>query len=176
MEEADLTIHHASEPLGERIIVKGRVLDEGGRPVPDTLVEIWQCNAAGRYHHAVDQHQAPLDPNFTGAGRCVTDAAGNYKFISIKPGAIPAQPSQRLAPGASTSPVRPLVPDAAGDADVLPRDPLFSSTIFNSVPIPRRASAWSASSIWRRQSRSGRWANFDIVLRGSKATRGYRHA
>ena len=78
-EEADLTKQHAGAPLGERIIVKGRVLDEGGRPVPNALVEIWQCNAAGRYRHAVDQHEAPLDPNFTGAGRCVTDAEGNYQ-------------------------------------------------------------------------------------------------
>src|SRR3954447_8902485 len=85
-EEADLTRQHAGEPQGERIIVTGRVLDEGGRPVPDTLVEVWQCNAAGRYRHVVDQHHAPLDPNFTGAGRCVTDAAGNYRFVSIKPG------------------------------------------------------------------------------------------
>jgi protocatechuate 3,4-dioxygenase beta subunit len=75
-EEADLTRQHAGEPLGERIIVKGRVLDEAGRPVPDTLIEIWQCNAAGRYIHQVDQHPAPLDPNFTGAGRVVTDANG----------------------------------------------------------------------------------------------------
>ena len=89
VEEADLTIHHASEPLGERIIVKGRVLDEGGRPVPNTLVEIWQCNAAGRYHHAVDQHDAPLDPNFTGAGQIVTNAEGGYRFLTIKPGAYP---------------------------------------------------------------------------------------
>jgi len=88
-EEADLTTQHAGEPLGERIIVKGRLLDEAGRPIPHSLVEIWQCNAAGRYIHVVDQHPAPLDPNFTGAGRCVTDAAGNYQFITIKPGAYP---------------------------------------------------------------------------------------
>jgi protocatechuate 3,4-dioxygenase, beta subunit len=87
--EADLTTQHAGEPLGERIIVKGRLLDEAGRPIPHSLVEIWQCNAAGRYIHVVDQHPAPLDPNFTGAGRCVTDAAGNYQFITIKPGAYP---------------------------------------------------------------------------------------
>jgi protocatechuate 3,4-dioxygenase beta subunit len=87
--EADLTRQHAGEPLGERIIVSGRVLDEAGRPVPDTLLEIWQCNAAGRYLHVVDQHPAPIDPNFTGAGRCVTDADGVYAFTTIKPGAYP---------------------------------------------------------------------------------------
>src|SRR6188474_3365035 len=85
-DEADLTIGHVGEPLGERIIFKGRVLDERGRAVPNSLVEIWQCNAAGRYIHAVDQHPAPLDPNFTGAGRCVTDANGVYRFVTIKPG------------------------------------------------------------------------------------------
>src|SRR5262245_62244972 len=82
-QEADLTRQHGAEPLGERIVVRGRVLDETGRPVPETLVEVWQCNAAGRYRHVVDQHPAPLDPNFTGAGRCVTDADGVYEFITI---------------------------------------------------------------------------------------------
>ena len=77
------------EPLGERIVVHGRVMDEFGRPIPHTLVEIWQANAAGRYIHKVDQHAAPLDPNFLGAGRCITDADGNYKFYTIKPGAYP---------------------------------------------------------------------------------------
>ncbi|VVE20037.1 protocatechuate 3,4-dioxygenase [Pandoraea morbifera] len=77
------------EPLGERMIVTGRVLDEGGRPVPNTLVELWQANACGRYVHKVDQHDAPLDPNFLGAGRALTDAQGRYKFLTIKPGAYP---------------------------------------------------------------------------------------
>ena len=88
-EEADLTRQHVGEPLGERIVVRGRVLDEGGRPVPESLIEIWQCNAAGRYRHEVDQHSAPLDPNFTGGGRTITDAGGNYRFITIKPGYYP---------------------------------------------------------------------------------------
>jgi len=77
------------EPLGERIIVTGRVTDEDGRPVRNTLLEIWQANAAGRYVHKVDQHDAPLDPNFLGAGRTLTDDDGRYTFISIKPGAYP---------------------------------------------------------------------------------------
>jgi protocatechuate 3,4-dioxygenase beta subunit len=89
--DADLTKNAArnSAPLGERIIVTGRVLDEDGRAVPDTLIEIWQANAAGRYIHGTDQHDAPLDPNFFGAGRVVTDQEGRYRFISIKPGAYP---------------------------------------------------------------------------------------
>ena len=85
----DLTKQHAGEPLGERILVHGRVLDEDGRPVPNTLVEIWQANACGRYIHKRDQHPAPLDPNFTGAGRTATDTQGRYKFVTVKPGAYP---------------------------------------------------------------------------------------
>ncbi|MCW2885410.1 MAG: protocatechuate 3,4-dioxygenase, beta subunit [Streptosporangiaceae bacterium] len=85
----DLTRRHPGEPLGERIIVTGRVLDGGGRPVPHTLVEVWQANAAGRYAHDRDQHPAPLDPNFTGAGRCLTDSDGRYRFVTVKPGAYP---------------------------------------------------------------------------------------
>lgn len=87
--DADLTRQHDGEPLGERIIVAGRVLDEDGRPAPDTLLEIWQANAAGRYIHNVDQHPAPLDPNFTGAGRVMTDEHGRYRFVTVKPGAYP---------------------------------------------------------------------------------------
>ena len=89
--DADLTKNGAKngEPLGERIIVTGRVLDERGRPVPDTLIEVWQANAAGRYVHVVDQHAAPLDPNFFGGGRCVTDSEGRYRFYTVKPGAYP---------------------------------------------------------------------------------------
>lgn len=77
------------DPLGERIIVTGRILDEREKPVTNTLVEVWQANAAGRYIHKADQHDAPLDPNFLGAGRCVTDADGVYRFLTIKPGAYP---------------------------------------------------------------------------------------
>ena len=87
--DADLTKQHKGDPIGERIIVSGRVLDENGRPVPHTLVEVWQANAAGRYPHQVDQHDAPLDPNFTGRGRALTDAEGRYRFVTIKPGAYP---------------------------------------------------------------------------------------
>ena len=87
--DTDLTQQHAGEPLGERIIVSGTVMDEDEQPIPNTLIEIWQANAAGRYIHGVDQHPAPLDPNFSGAGRCVTDAQGHYRFTTIKPGAYP---------------------------------------------------------------------------------------
>ncbi|HTW70691.1 MAG TPA: protocatechuate 3,4-dioxygenase subunit beta [Acetobacteraceae bacterium] len=86
----DLTTNTTGKPaIGERIIVAGTVMDEDGRPVPDTMVEIWQANATGRYDHPSDQHDAPLDPNFRGAGRVFTDAEGRYRFISIRPGAYP---------------------------------------------------------------------------------------
>ena len=87
--EADLTIQHGGEPIGERMKVAGRVLDGDGRPVRRQLVEVWQANAAGRYIHQRDQHPAPLDPNFTGVGRCLTDDDGGYEFTTIKPGPYP---------------------------------------------------------------------------------------
>jgi protocatechuate 3,4-dioxygenase beta subunit len=85
----DLTRQHAGEPLGERIVVAGRVLDEDERALPGLLVELWQANAAGRYRHDVDRHDAPLDPNFTGCGHALTDADGRYLFVTVKPGAYP---------------------------------------------------------------------------------------
>ncbi len=87
--DSDLTKQHPGEPIGERIVVSGRVLNENGRPVPNTLVEIWQANSAGRYPHRVDQHDAPTDPNFTGCGRVITDKQGRYRFITIRPGEYP---------------------------------------------------------------------------------------
>ena len=85
----DLTRQHAGEPVGERIIIEGRVADEDGGALPHTLIEVWQANAAGRYAHKGDQHSAPLDPNFSGAGRTLTDAEGKFRFVTIKPGAYP---------------------------------------------------------------------------------------
>ncbi|HLH46734.1 MAG TPA: protocatechuate 3,4-dioxygenase subunit beta [Acidimicrobiales bacterium] len=87
--DRDLTRQHAGEPIGERINVSGRLLDDAGRPVRRQLVEMWQANAAGRYAHEVDRHPAPLDPNFTGTGRCLTDEEGRWSFVTIKPGAYP---------------------------------------------------------------------------------------
>ncbi|RAI56205.1 protocatechuate 3,4-dioxygenase subunit beta [Roseicella frigidaeris] len=88
-EIADMTRQGQAAPLGERIIVAGRVTDEDGRPVPNTMIEVWQANAAGRYAHPRDTHDAPADPNFPGEGRIFTDAEGHYRFVSIKPGAYP---------------------------------------------------------------------------------------
>jgi protocatechuate 3,4-dioxygenase, beta subunit len=86
---ADLTKEHAGAPIGERIVVTGRVLEASGRPVRGTLVEIWQANSAGRYLHPVDQHDAPLDPNFSGVGRVITDDEGRYRFYTVEPGSYP---------------------------------------------------------------------------------------
>ncbi len=88
-DEADLTTSQGGEPIGERMLLTGRVLDGDGRPVRHQLVEIWQANAGGRYLHQRDQHPAALDPNFTGVGRCLTDADGTYTFTTIKPGPYP---------------------------------------------------------------------------------------
>ncbi|HUI39106.1 MAG TPA: protocatechuate 3,4-dioxygenase subunit beta [Candidatus Nitrosotalea sp.] len=85
----DLTKQCKGEPLGERIIVHGRVLDENSRPLANTLVEVWQANSAGRYFHRNDQHNAPLDPNFIGAGHTLTDSEGRYRFLTIRPGEYP---------------------------------------------------------------------------------------
>ena len=136
--ENDLTRNRETgmEAMGERIIVVGRVLDEDNKPVPNTLIEIWQSNAAGRYHHPVDQHNAPLDPNFIGAGRCVTNDKGEYRYLTIKPGAYPwLNHSQRLAAGAySFVVVRSEFRHPAGDAIFLSRrsaDPARSDFEFS---------------------------------------------
>ena len=87
--DSDLTAQHGGQPIGERIIVSGAVRDEDGRPVRNALIEVWQANAAGRYRHKNDRHDAPLDPNFTGCGRALTDDEGKYRFLTIRPGAYP---------------------------------------------------------------------------------------
>ena len=170
----DLTKHHAGEPLGERITVSGRVLDDGGKPVPNTLIEIWQCNAAGRYAHKVDQHPAPLDPNFTGAGRTLTDAEGNYRFTTIKPGAYPWKnhpnawrPAHIHFSLFGTSFSTRLVTQM-----YFPGDPLFPfDPIFNSIPDEKaRQRMISKFEMDLTQSEWSLGFRFDIVLRGREAT------
>lgn len=172
--EADLTRQHAGEPLGERIIVQGRVLDEGGRPVPNTLVEIWQCNAAGRYIHQTDQHPAPLDPNFTGAGRVVTDDRGHYQFTTIKPGAYPWRNHHNAWRPAHIhlSLFGPSFLTRLVTQMYFPGDPLFPfDPIFNSVTDAKARERMICR--FDLETTKPEWALgyiFDIVLRGPAAT------
>ena len=172
--DTDLTRQHAGTPLGERIIVEGRVLDDRGRPVPDTLVEIWQANAAGRYPHDADQHPAPLDPNFSGAGRILTDGEGRYRFTTIKPGAYPwANHSNAWRPAHihfslfGSCFLSRLVTQMYFPGDpLLPLDP-----IFNAVPDERARERMIAA--FDLSVTQPEWAlgyRFDIVLRGDGAT------
>lgn len=172
-EDADLTRQHAGEPLGERIIVAGRVLDEDGRPVANQLIEVWQANAAGRYQHKRDQHDAPLDPNFTGTGRMMTDADGNYRFVTIRPGAYP----WRNHPNAW----RPahihfsLFGNAFATRLVtqmyFPGDPLLPfDPIYNSVPDGARQKMISDFDLDLTEPEQALGFRFNIVLRGRDAT------
>ncbi len=172
--DADLTGGHAGEPLGERIIVTGRVLDSGGRPVPDALVEIWQANASGRYAHAVDDHPAPLDPNFTGAGRCLTDSQGRYRFVTIKPGAYPWRNHHNAWRPAHIhfSLFGRAFTQRLITQMYFPSDPLFAlDPIFNSIPDPAARQRLIAT--FDIDSTEPDWALgyvWDIVLRGRSAT------
>jgi protocatechuate 3,4-dioxygenase, beta subunit len=172
--DADLTTGHAGEPLGERIIVTGRVLDSDGRPVPDALIEIWQANASGRYAHPVDNHPAPLDPNFTGAGRCLTDSLGRYRFVTIKPGAYPWRNHHNAWRPAHIhfSLFGRAFTQRLITQMYFPADPLFPlDPIFNSVPDPRARERLIAS--FDIDVTEPDWAlgyRWDIVLRGRTAT------
>ena len=170
----DLTRQHAGEPLGERIIVAGRVLDEDGRPIPKTLVEVWQANAAGRYAHRVDGHAAPLDPNFSGAGRTLTDEEGRYRFVTIRPGAYPWRNHDNAWRPAhihfslfGTSFLSRLITQMYFPGDpLMPYDP-----IVNSIPDPTARQRLIAN--FDLSVTQPEWAlgfTFDIVLRGSNAT------
>jgi len=170
---ADLTAWHAGAPLGQRIIVAGRVLDEDRRPVPNTVVEIWQANAAGRYNHARDQWDAPLDPNFTGAGRAVTDAEGRYRYVTVRPGAYPWKnhhnawrPSHIhlsvLGPAFATRLVTQMY---------FPDDPLVAiDPIAGAVPEPHRQRMVARFDLATTEPDWALGYLFDIVLRGRGAT------
>ena len=172
--DADLTRQHPGEPLGERIIVHGRVLDGDGRPIPDTLVEVWQANAAGRYMHDLDRHPAPLDPNFSGAGRCLTDAQGRYRFLTIRPGAYPWKNHHNAWRPAHIhfSLFGRAFTQRLVTQMYFPGDPLFDhDPIFNSVPDPaarqRMVSAFDLDGTEPEWALAYRW---DVVLRGRDAT------
>jgi protocatechuate 3,4-dioxygenase beta subunit len=170
----DLTRQHDGEPLGERIIVHGRVLDGDGRPVRDTLVEVWQANSAGRYLHAVDRHPAPLDPNFKGAGRCLTDDEGNYRFITVKPGAYPwgNHPNAWRAAHIHVSVLGPAFATRLVTQMYFPGDPLFfQDPIFHSVRDPKdRERMISAFDLDHTVPEWALAYRFDIVVRGREAT------
>jgi len=170
----DLTRQHAGEPLGERIIVTGRVLDSNGRPVPRALIEIWQANSAGRYVHSRDQHPAPLDPNFTGAGRTLTDEHGAYRFVTIKPGPYPWfnhynawRPAHIHMSIFGRAFITRLVTQM-----YFPGDPLFAfDPIYQSVPDEKARQRMISK--FDLETTQPQWATgykFDIVLRGPEAT------
>jgi protocatechuate 3,4-dioxygenase beta subunit len=171
---ADLTRAQGGEAMGERIIVAGRVLDEDGRPVPGTLLELWQANAAGRYRHENDQHDAPLDPNFAGGGRVITDAEGRYRFITIKPGSYPwrnhanaRRPAHLHFSVFGPSFLTRLVTQMYFSGDPLqPLDPIFNST-------PDEAARRRMIATFDLDLTKPEWAlgyRYDLVLRGRNAT------
>ncbi|MEJ7770918.1 MAG: protocatechuate 3,4-dioxygenase subunit beta [Geodermatophilaceae bacterium] len=172
-DDADLTRGYAEEPAGQRIIVCGRLIDGDGRPIPRSLVEIWQANAAGRYRHDRDNWPAPLDPNFDGMGRTLTDDEGRYAFTTVKPGAYPWKnhhnawrPAHIHFSLCGRSFTQRLVTQM-----YFPGDPLFGQDpIFNSVPQAARNRMIAAFSLTDTRPDWALAFNFDIVLRGSEAT------
>jgi protocatechuate 3,4-dioxygenase, beta subunit len=173
-DQADLTRQHKGEPIGSRMIVAGRVLDEQGRAVPATLVELWQANAAGRYLHEADQHDAPLDPNFTGAGQLVTNDKGGFRFVTIVPGAYPWRNTENAwrAQHLHFSVFGPAFATRLITQMFFPGDPLLDyDPIFHSI-----ADAEARRRLVARYEPGlsvAEWAlgyRFDIVLRGRAAT------
>jgi protocatechuate 3,4-dioxygenase, beta subunit len=170
----DLTRQHEGDPLGERMILTGRVLDGDGRPMRNSLVELWQANAAGRYVHAGDRHPAPLDPNFTGAGRCLTDDEGRYRFVTVKPGAYPWKNHYNAWRPAHIH--LSLFGQAFRSRLItqmyFPGDPLFDQDpIFQSVRDPKARQRLISS--FDLETTEPEWAlgyKFDIVLEGRNAT------
>lgn len=161
------------EPLGERIVVTGRVLDEMGRPIPDALVEVWQANAAGRYPQINDQHDAPLDPNFLGAGRCVTNAGGEYEFITLKPGAYPWPNHDNAWRPAHIhfSVFGPSIATRIVTQMYFPGDPLLAlDPILQAVPKDAQSRLVAEFSLADTVRDWALGYRFDIVLRGPRRT------
>jgi protocatechuate 3,4-dioxygenase beta subunit len=172
--DADLTRHGAGAPLGEKIVVTGRVVDEDGKPVRNSLVEVWQCNAAGRYLHKRDQHDAPLDPNFRGLGKMMTDDDGRYRFVTIKPGPYPWKNHHKAWRPAHIhfSLFGNVYAQRLVTQMYFPSDPLFPyDPIFNSVPDEAaRQRLVSRFSLEETVGEEMLGYVFDIVLRGRGAT------
>ncbi len=170
----DLTRQHSGEPLGERIIVSGRVLDENARPLANTVVEIWQANAGGRYRHEVDRHDAPLDPNFTGSGQAITNERGEYRFVTIRPGEYPWRNHYNawraahihfslFGPSFATRLVTQMY--FPGDA-LIPFDPIFNCTADEKAR-NRLISVFDWETTIPEHALGYR---FDLILRGRDAT------
>lgn len=170
----DLTRQHSGDPLGQRIVVEGQVVDEGGRPVPHTLIEVWQANAAGRYRHVVDQWNAPLDPNFSGAGRTMTDAEGRYRLVSIQPGAYPWRNHHNAWRPAHIhfSLFGPAFLTRLVTQMYFPGDPLLPlDPIFNAIPDERaRARLVARFDLSITEPAFALGYRFDLVLRGRDET------
>ena len=172
--DADLTRQHKAEPQGERIVVAGKLLDERSCPVADSLIEIWQTNAAGRYVHTADQHDAPLDPNFTGAGRALTNSDGWYRFTTVKPGAYPWgnhpnawRPAHIHFSLFGPSFLSRLVTQMYFPADpLLPLDPILQSV----TDVTERERLISTLDFDLTQPGWALGYRFDIVLRGNNQT------
>jgi len=171
----DLTRNAArnGEPLGERMIITGRVLDEAGRPVRRTLVELWQANAAGRYVHKVDAHDAPLDPNFLGAGRMLTDDEGRYRFLTVKPGAYPwgNHPNAWRPNHLHFSLFGQYFASRLVTQMYFPGDPLLAhDPIYQSTPVGIRERLVAGFSLDVTEPGYALGFTFDIVLRGPRET------
>jgi protocatechuate 3,4-dioxygenase beta subunit len=172
--DADLTRQHEGEPIGERIVIAGRVLDGDGRPIGGQLVEIWQANAAGRYAHDRDRHPAPLDPSFTGAGRALTRSDGTYRFVTVKPGAYPwkNQPNAWRPAHVHFSVFGRAFTERLVTQMYFPGDPLFPyDPIFQSVRDERARERLVAT--FDLDLTEPEWAlgyRFDIVVGGHLAT------
>jgi protocatechuate 3,4-dioxygenase beta subunit len=171
--DADLTRRMGGEALGQRILVHGRVLDSDGRPVPGALVEVWQANAAGRYRHVVDNWPAPLDPHFDGLGRVVTDSAGRYEFLTVKPGAYPWSNHHNAWRPAHIhfSLFGTAFPQRLVTQMYFPDDPLFGQDpIYNAVPPGARHRTVSRFDLERTRPDWALAYQWDIVLRGRDQT------
>jgi len=173
-EVVDLTRQGKAEPLGQRIVLAGRLLDEGGRPVAKSLVELWQCNAAGRYLHQKDQHDAPLDPNFTGVGRALTNEKGEYRFLTIQPGAYPWRNTYNAWRPAHIhfSVFGPAFATRLVTQMYFPGDPLLAlDPIYNSVPDEAaRRRLISSYDPGLSEAEYALGYRFDIVVRGREST------
>lgn len=170
----DLTKNGRNEAIGERIAVSGRVVDEDNRPIRRTLVEVWQANAAGRYYHAVDQHNAPLDPNFVGVGHALTDDGGRYRFVTIRPGAYPWRnhPNAWRPAHIHFSLFGPAFVTRLVTQMYFPGDPLLPyDPIFNCTADEDARSRLISSFDWETTiPEEAIGYRFDIVLRGREAT------